>query len=98
MESAREYAFSRIPEGISEQERKTAEKAAMDAIYGVMMLFDGVVGGISDEAFDWEYLLKVRITSRDTQKVIEEIELAPDGDGLCMGYAGWKEGDFGDAT
>ena len=28
-------------------------------------------------------------------KVVAELELS-DGDGMCMGYHGWLEGDFGE--
>ena len=40
-----------------------------------------------------EYVLQAIIRDEKYNK-IETIELAPNGDGLCIGFAGWWENDF----
>ena len=47
--------------------RQIAEKAALDAICGMMMLLG---------------------------EVVQQFELAPEGDGLCKGLHGGVKGDF----
>jgi hypothetical protein len=43
---------------------------------------------------DIEFVLTARVRDHQTGRTVDEIELGPDG-GLCMGFAGWTEGDFG---
>ena len=94
MRAARDYAFKRIPKDASPEVRATAERAALDAIYGVMMLLDGVASSTSGNA-QIEYALVARIRTGANANAVENIELAPDGDGLCMGFQGWIAGGFG---
>jgi hypothetical protein len=39
----------------------------------------------------------VRVRKANQPDPVEQFGLAPDGDGLCMGYHGWVAGDFGSA-
>ena len=91
MEASRDYAFERVPENATPEERAIAQKAALDAIYGMMMLLDGVTAPKIDGANRIEYVLTARIIPEGASPSIEEFELAPDGDGLCMGYHYWIE-------
>jgi hypothetical protein len=34
------------------------------------------------------------LTDGDSQQTISDCDLA-DGDGMCMGFHGWRDGDFG---
>lgn len=95
MAAARDYALGCIPDSLSSQEREVAAKAALDAIYGMMMLLDGVASASVGPDHRVEYVLLSRVRSTRGGEVIEEFELAPGGDGLCMGYHGWVDGDFG---
>jgi hypothetical protein len=95
MTAARDYAFERIPASASPEAQELARKAALDAIYGMMMLLDGVPSSLTGPEHRAEYVLHSRIRSRESGKVLEEFELAPGGDGLCMGFHGWVAGDFG---
>ncbi|MFM9924704.1 hypothetical protein VLK31_17050 [Variovorax sp. H27-G14] len=90
MQAARDRAFARIPASATPECRDIARQAALDAIYGVLMLLDGVAD--SDGV---RYALQARVQPADTA---ETIELAPDGDGLCMGFHGWVAGDFGEPS
>ncbi len=88
MLAARNYACDQIPAGASRQEKAAAKKGALDAIYGTLMLLDGVVGEPIDEQHQVEYALIARVRD-DKGETLEEIELAPGGDGLCMGHHDW---------
>jgi hypothetical protein len=93
--AARDYAFGRIPTSASPEAQELARKAALDAIYGMMMLLDGVAASPVGQDHSAEYVLLSRIRSRQSGEAVEQFELAPDGDGLSMGYHGWVAGDFG---
>jgi hypothetical protein len=92
MIAARNYAFEKIPAEASPEAKRLARKALLDAIYGVTMLLDGVSNNLIDEQRSVEYALMARVVTRDDKaETLEEIELAPDGEGLCMGYHDWVE-------
>ncbi|ABC31032.1 hypothetical protein HCH_04326 [Hahella chejuensis KCTC 2396] len=75
-------------------DRELAEQAVDATLYAVMQLLDGIFLNEIDGKHQAEYALIQRI--RDDQGVLlEENELAPDGEGLCMGFQGWRAGDFG---
>jgi hypothetical protein len=97
MAASREYALERIPKLATSKERELAEKAVLDAIYGVMMLLDGVSDSRIDKDHVAAYVLLSRIFASGQSEPVEQFELAPDGDGLCMGFHGWVADDFGNA-
>lgn len=99
MKSARDYAWERIPANASQEARECARNAVLDAIYGFFMLLDGVTGQGIDASHGIRYVLAGQVVRHDKPRpsdVLEEYEIAPDGDGLCMGFHSWVEGDFGD--
>jgi hypothetical protein len=57
---------------------------------------DGVTWPILNEDVSVEFVLDARLRDRTTEEVSEEVELGPDGEGLCMGFASWVQGDFGE--
>lgn len=62
-----------------------------------MMIIDGVTGGISSASHSVYIDFFVRLSKRSKSKndgILEELNLR-NGDGMCMGYHGWLEGDFG---
>ena len=91
--AAIEYAVSRIPGTADPAARELAVKAARDAVYGAMMLLDGVASSDLGPDARAEYVLRSRVRSRASGAVVEEFEMAPDGDGLCMGFHGWVAGE-----
>jgi hypothetical protein len=95
MRAARDYAFGRIPTTMSVEQRRIAERAALDAIYGVMMLLDGVANSDIDHDHCAEYVLIACVRRNGKGPTVEQFELAPDGDGLCMGFHAWVS-DCGD--
>jgi hypothetical protein len=97
-EDARRYAMERIDPALSGEARAAAQKGIDDAIYGLMMVIDGVSGGLSnaDHAVYIDFI--ARLASRGDSgdgEVLSEVDLR-NGDGMCMGYHGWLEGDFGE--
>jgi hypothetical protein len=95
MEAARDYAFQRIPSIASPEQRAPAEASALDAMYGMLMLLDGIplnkIG--PDHAIRYALIARVRQYPSGANPV-EVVELAPDGDGLCLGYHSWIRGEF----
>lgn len=62
------------------------------------MVIDGVSGGISNS----RYNAYIKVTAQlaecangQDSEVLSELDLGC-GDGMCMGYHRWREGDFGD--
>ena len=92
-ESMRNYAVERIPADTDEQTRSKILTGIDDAIYGLMMMMDGVTGTLRND----EYILRIdtSILLAKEGKIIQEINTL-EGDGMCMGFHGWKEGDFGE--
>ena len=95
-EDVRGYALGRLDPGLSDEARQAARKAIDDALYGVMLVIDGVTGGLSGGDLRFELHVAARLLRqiRGKREVVEELDLA-DGDGMCMGFHGWLEGDFG---
>lgn len=75
----KEYAIEKIPLEID------------DAIYGMMMM-DGVTGVLRSEEYMIEFENNIKLSKED--KEIYKLDTS-DGDGMCMGFHAWKEGDFG---
>lgn len=89
----RNYALERIPITTNTETKELIIKGIDDTIYGLMMIFDGVSGTLENNQY------RVRIEStillEKNELIVKEIN-TKDGDGMCMGFHGWKEGDFGD--
>jgi hypothetical protein len=92
-QDVRDYAVSRLDPALDEPARAAAVKAIDDAVYGLVMVLDGVTGRVGDEDRHVEFDAVVRLVERDV--VVTEQSLFH-GDGMCMGYHLWMEGDFGD--
>ena len=86
-----------IDPNISPELREHVIKGINDAVYGLMMVIDGVSGTLrnSSDAVNLRFIAQ-HIKERDEAptEVVQELDLA-NGDGFCMGYHGWQEGDFG---
>ena len=64
-----------------------------------MMVFDGDSGALANETQQvvLEAAVSLMTMTEEGPQVLESLKLA-DGDGMCMGYHGWLEGDYGEAT
>lgn len=94
-EDMRGYALERIDPNLSSEAQAAAQKAINDAVYGLMMVIDGVSGTLRNEQQAVELSVVVSLLNRNSGEVAAEIDLR-DGDGMCMGYHGWLEGDCGE--
>ncbi len=92
--NVRDYARSRINKDLSDSTRAIAEKSIDDAVYGVMMMLDGIPTPLQNDRYRVE--LKNRLSLSDISNG-GETEIFSDDffEGFCMGYHGWIEGDYG---
>jgi hypothetical protein len=96
-EDIRRYAMDQIDPSLSNEAMAAAKKGIDDAVYGLMMVIDGVTGGISNANHNVYVDFIVRLAKRKDSiddGILSEVDLGH-GDGMCMGYHGWLEGDFG---
>ncbi len=91
-EDVRRYAVDRLDPAYSSSERSAALKAIDDAVYGLMMVIDGVTGTLRSEAESVN--LRMHVEHRHHGEVVQDLDLFS-GDGMCMGYHFWLDGDFG---
>lgn len=97
-EDIRRYAMERIDPKLPEDVRGAVLKGINDAVYGLMMMMDGVTGSLANSSHAVSIDFIARLVARgDTEDddVLLEVDLR-NGDGMCMGYHGWLEGDFGE--
>lgn len=90
----REYARGKLDAKLDPPAREAAFRAIDDALYGLMMVADGVTGGLSNETH--RVALSVSVRLEDKGKEVERLDLA-NGDGVCMAFHGWKDGEFGES-
>jgi hypothetical protein len=88
----REYAIGKLSGTLDEKTRTVAIQAINQAIYGVMMVADGVSGGFRNDGC--RVALSMAVTLEEEGRPAERLELSH-GDGMCMGFHGWLDGDFG---
>ncbi|MBS9774562.1 MAG: hypothetical protein KGV59_05330 [Tenacibaculum sp.] len=89
----REYAISRINKEITKEQKSEIIKGIDDAIYGLMMMMDGVTGELKNEKYSVR--IEHKIILEEYEKRILELNTL-NSDGMCMGFHAWKENDFGE--
>ncbi|AVP95695.1 hypothetical protein C7S18_00125 [Ahniella affigens] len=94
-EDVRDYAKGKMDPNLSSEAKAAAEKAINDAVYGLMMVIDGVAGSLRNGQQAVEISAVVSLLNRSSGEVAAQLDLR-EGDGMCMGYHGWIEGDFGE--
>ena len=96
-EDARGYALEKVDPSLGPEAREAVVKGIDDALYGLMMIADGVSGRLSNASNEVHLALLVRHLRKRANgdsELVEEVDLAY-GDGMCLGMAGWLQGDFG---
>jgi hypothetical protein len=91
-EDVRKHAAESIDPSVDPECRAVALKAIDQAVYAMMMVADGVTGALRNG--DDTLQIKLSVLLRRGDKVVQEMALV-DGDGMCMGYHGWLQEDFG---
>jgi hypothetical protein len=95
-QDSRAYAIDRIDPRLDSNARAAVVKGIDDALYGLMMIVDGVSGQLANDLDEVSIAMLVRHSSKSGDSaLLEELDLR-DGDGMCMGIHGWREGDFGE--
>ena len=89
----RKYAVDRIPTNTDEETKTKIIKGIDDAVYGLMMIFDGVTGFLKNDEYEVSFQNKILLKKK--HEIIQEIDTFH-SDGMCMGFHMWKEGDFGE--
>lgn len=93
-QDSRAYAIERIDASIKGKARAAVIKGIDDALYGLMMIIDGASGRLESEADSVSLTMVVRHARSASSAKPKQLDLQ-DGDGMCMGIHGWREGDFG---
>lgn len=89
------HARDSVVDGTPLEQKDIANRAATDALYNLMMILEGVVGVPAVDGRELEFALVSRVRDSSTKAVIEQFELAPNGDEpACMGFHIWTEGEF----
>lgn len=93
---SRTPAISMLDE-LPQDVRSKVEGIIDEALNGAMDLLDGVIPRVRNEELDVEFALIARLHDVQTKGdlIRDEVELAPNGEGLGMGYAMWRDGEFG---
>ena len=96
-EDVRAYASERLDPTLDETARMAALKAIDDAVYGLMMVLDGVTGSLGNSEYLVHLQTKVCLSRNraKSEAPIDSIDLFH-GDGMCMGFHQWLQGDFGE--
>lgn len=89
----RKYAIDKIPIEIDNNTKEKIINGIDDAVYGLMMIMDGVTGTLTND--EYTVSLENIIKLEKDGKTIQEINTF-NGDGMCMGFRSWKEDDFGE--
>lgn len=93
-EDVRGWAVQSLDPDLDATARAAALKAIDAAVYGLMMVIDGVSGALHNSEYHVHLQTKACLTRTATREVVYSLDLNR-GDGFCMGYHGWLEGDFG---
>ncbi|HCN49500.1 MAG TPA: hypothetical protein DIT10_10465 [Chryseobacterium sp.] len=91
-ENIRKSAISKIPSEADNTLREAHLTAIDNTIYGMMMQMDGIFGSLENENYRLD--LQTNIVLYKDGEVMEELNTL-EGDGMCMGFHGWIENDFG---
>ena len=88
------YAVRQFDPDLSPDARAAALKAIDDTLYGVCMIADGVTGAISTPEGRTSLSIQVNHQPAEGSGTTPfRLDLF-DGDGACMGYHAWIDGDY----
>jgi hypothetical protein len=91
-EKVRAAALATLEESVSAETKQAVQLAVDAAIYSLMMQIDGVSGGLGSWDLELELTFGVELT--EDGRAVASMDLR-EGDGMCMGFHSWLEGDFG---
>lgn len=94
-EKVRASGLATLDEDASDVVRASVELAVDATMYALMMQIDGVSGGL--RGADRELELTFGVELRKNNTMVAEADLR-NGDGMCMGFHMWCDGDFGEVA
>ena len=96
-EDARQYAINRIDGAEDEKTRANIVEGINDALYGIMMINDGVTGHIENSEYAVNLETKVNLIKKSDSgfEIVDQVKLI-ESDGMCMAFHGWLEDGFGE--
>lgn len=89
----KDYAVSNIPTNTDASIKELIIKGIEDAVYGLMMVMDGVTGTLEND--NYRVKIESNIILEKNGVEVEKINTL-NSDGMCMGYHEWKDGIFGE--
>ena len=93
-QDVRVYAMQKIDQTLSDEAKGAASKSIDDALYGLMMVLDGITGALKNDDERVQLRVNAELISSANGEVVQSLDLM-DGDGMCMGYHDWIENDYG---
>src|SRR5262249_1430498 len=94
-EKVRASGLATLDERASDAVRAAVELAVDATMYALMMQIDGVSGGLRGANRELE--LKFGVELRKNNSTVAQVDLR-NGDGMCMGFHMWCDGDFGEVA
>jgi hypothetical protein len=91
-EDVRNCALSELDAALDPSAREVATRAVDAALYGLMQVIEGVTGGLRSDSR--AVYLEVNVCLEEDDQIVQKLALG-EGDGMCMGYHMWRQGDFG---
>ena len=95
-QDVRDYALQQVDPLLKDDAKAATAKAINDAVYGLMMVLDGVTGMLTNKSRRMNLRVFAELVDAKSDDVVESLDLM-DGDGMGMEYHGWIENDFGDS-
>jgi hypothetical protein len=92
-EKVRAAGLATIEPDAPAEVRAAVEQAVDATTYALMMQIDGVSGGLRGAGHELDLSFGVQLVKG--QSAVSVMDLR-DGDGMCMGYHAWIEGNFGE--
>src|SRR5262245_13137658 len=91
-EKVRAAGLATLEPNASKKIRAAVELAVDATVYALMMQIDGVSGGLRGGEAEIKLTFGVDLIKDDA--VVANVDLR-NGDGMCMGFHSWVDGDFG---
>ncbi|WP_088286641.1 hypothetical protein [Kineosporia sp. A_224] len=91
----REYAAATIPDDADPDARRLAMRVLDHALFGLMEICEGYNLPLRNGTHEFEVDVVGRVRRRVDDSVVASQTLG-DGDGACMGFHFWVDGEFGD--
>ncbi|MDR0216897.1 MAG: hypothetical protein LBJ15_23215 [Comamonas sp.] len=96
LDATRERARSKLAQRqLGQEAHQAALQSIDDAVYGLMQLLDGVSDPLANDDVYVGLRTTAELRRASDDAVLHAVDLLH-GDGMCMGWHGWVEGDFGE--